>query len=99
MNERSRALADLAVCPSELSVLDPNAPVLWVKFLRRTGLPMSAKSKRGQNAATDLWVDNNCKRAFIIRSFGLPASHTAIVRCKRRSIACSRLVERIRRMF
>ena len=34
MNERSRALADLAVCPSELSVVDPNASVLWVKFLR-----------------------------------------------------------------
>jgi hypothetical protein len=65
--------ADLAVCPAEVLALDPNAAVLWVKFLRRTGVPMSAKSKKGKNAATDMWVDNNSRRAFVIRSFGVPS--------------------------
>jgi hypothetical protein len=54
---------DLAICPEEIRALDPNADILWAKFLRRTGIPMSAKAKKGKNVAKDVWVDNNCRRA------------------------------------
>ena len=64
---------DLTLCPPEVIALDSNASALWVKFLRRTGIPMSAKSKKGKNAAAELWVDNNCRRAAIIRNFGIPS--------------------------
>jgi hypothetical protein len=62
---------DLAICPKEILALDSNAAVLWVKFLRRTGIPMSAKATKGKNIGQDLWVDNNCRRATIIRGFGI----------------------------
>ena len=39
---------DLAICPEEIRMLDPNADILWAKFLRRTGIPMSAKAKKGK---------------------------------------------------
>jgi hypothetical protein len=64
---------DLATCPEAIHALDPNADLLWVKFLRKTGVPMSAKSKKGKNAMTDLWVDNKSRRGFIIRNFGIPS--------------------------
>lgn len=90
---------DLSVCPEEIRALDPNANILWVKFLRRTGIPMSAKSKKGKNIATDLWVDNNCRRAAIIRNFGiasllqrLPNAKNEVDRAKawwREAAACS----------
>ncbi len=68
-----RPQIDLTQCPAEISALDPNAPLLWIQFLRRTGIPMTAKGKRGKHAATDLWVDNNSRRALIIRGFGIPS--------------------------
>jgi len=67
----ARPSVDLAVCPKEILALDPNAAVLWVKFLQRTGIPMSAKATKGKNLGKDLWVDNNCRRAAIIRGFGI----------------------------
>ena len=77
-----------------------NAEVLWVKFLRRTGVPMSAKSKKGKHVSPDLWVAvENSRRAFIIRSFGIPsliqrlaAATTEIERARvwwRESAACA----------
>ena len=96
---KQASLQDLTTCPEEILALDPNAEGLWVKFLRRTGVPMSAKSKKGKHAATDLWVDENSRRAFIIRSFGIPsliqrlaAATTEIERARvwwRESAACA----------
>jgi hypothetical protein len=80
--EGKRDARDLTICPADILALDPNARVLWVKFLRRTGIPMSAKSKKGKNVATDLWVDNNCRRAAVIRSFGIPSLVQRLTVCK-----------------
>jgi hypothetical protein len=73
---------DLAICPEEIRMLDPNADILWAKFLRRTGIPMSAKAKKGKNVAKDVWVDNNCRRAAIIRSFGIQSLLQRLAACK-----------------
>jgi len=52
---------NLAVCPKELTELDPNAAVLWPKLLKRVGVTIS----RGEAIEE--------KRAWILRSFGLPS--------------------------
>jgi hypothetical protein len=52
---------NLAVCPKELTELDPNAAVLWPKLLRKVGVTIS----RGEHIEE--------RRALILRSFGLPS--------------------------
>jgi len=56
---------DLSTCPVEITALDQNAEKLWPQFLRRTGVSMSVDRKRV--------IDNESRRALIIRSFGVPS--------------------------
>jgi hypothetical protein len=71
IEQQSVPSIDLAICPEAIRALDPNADLLWVKFLRKTGVAMSAKSKKGKNSGIDVWVDNQSRRAYIIRNFGI----------------------------
>ena len=52
---------NLAICPSELIALDPNAEMLWPKLLRTVGVTVS----KGEHIEE--------RRAWILRNFGLPA--------------------------
>jgi len=52
---------NLAICPSELIALDPNAEMLWPKLLRTVGVTVS----RGEHIEE--------RRAWILRTFGLPS--------------------------
>jgi hypothetical protein len=52
---------NLAICPSELVALDPNAEMLWSKLLRTVGVTVS----KGEHIEE--------RRAWILRNFGLPA--------------------------
>ena len=52
---------NLAVCPSELIALDPNAEMLWPKLLRTVGVTVSK----------GVLIEE--RRAWILRNFGLPA--------------------------
>jgi len=84
-------IGDLTDCPAVLSASDPNAGSRWSVFLRKTGIAMSTDRKRV--------IDNQSRRALIIRSFGIPslvqrlsAAKTEIERARvwwRESIACS----------
>lgn len=82
---------DLTVCPEELRAADPNAELLWPKFLKRSGVTMSTRGARV--------LDNLSRRALIVRNFGIPAlvqrlatAHGEVGRARvwwRESIACS----------
>jgi hypothetical protein len=52
---------NLAVCPKELTEVDPNAPVLWPKLLKKVGVTIL----RGEHIEE--------RRALVLRSFGLPS--------------------------
>jgi hypothetical protein len=58
-------LSDLSQCPAQLLALDPNAERLWQVFLRKTGIALSQDGKRV--------LDNEGKRARVIRRFGIPS--------------------------
>jgi hypothetical protein len=84
-------IGDLTDCPSVLSALDPYAGSRWPAFLRKSGIAMSTDRKRV--------IDNQSRRALIIRSFGIPSlvqrlsvAKTEIERARvwwRESVACS----------
>ena len=52
---------NLAICPSELIALDPNAEMLWPKLLRAVGVTVS----KGEHIEEG--------RAWTLRNFGLPS--------------------------
>jgi hypothetical protein len=60
---------NLAICPSELIALDPNAEMLWPKLLRTVRVIVS----KGEHIEE--------RRAKILRTFGLPS----LLICARRS--------------
>lgn len=82
---------DLTICPDEIRALDPHADESWPVFLKKTGISMSVDGKRV--------LDNESRRAQIIRNFGVPSlvqrlgsARTEIERARvwwRESVACS----------
>ena len=61
LREFRESQSNLAICPSELIALDPNAEMLWPKLLRTVGVTIS----KGEHIEE--------RRAWILRNFGLPA--------------------------
>jgi len=61
LRELRESRLNLAICPSELIALDPNAEMLWPKLLRTVGVTVS----KGEHIEE--------RRAWILRNFGLPA--------------------------
>jgi hypothetical protein len=61
MCEFHESRLNLAICPSELVALDPNAEMLWSKLLGAVGVTVS----KGEHIEEG--------RAWILRNFGLPA--------------------------
>src|SRR5712692_2208775 len=82
---------DLTICPDEIRALDPHADEAWSLFLKKTGISMSVDGKRV--------LDNESRRAQIIRNFGVPsliqrlaAARTEVERARvwwREAAACS----------
>jgi hypothetical protein len=61
LGEFRESRMNLAICPSELVALDPNAEMLWSKLLRAVGVTVS----KGEHIEEG--------RAWILRTFGLPS--------------------------
>src|SRR2546427_3270803 len=58
-------VVDLTICPGEIRALDHHADEAWSLFLKKTGISMSVDGKRV--------LDNESRRAQIIRNFGVPS--------------------------
>lgn len=84
-------MQSLTECPDSIKAVDLNAEILWPIFLKKTGIAMSTDKKTV--------IDNEGRRALMIRSFGIPSLAARLSDAKdeisrariwwRESIACS----------